>query len=1140
MSDPEPKKVHQLTNAQQAAVEPADNIWLSASAGSGKTQVLSARVIRLMLSPQVRPENLLCLTFTKAAAAEMADRINRKLASWVQMKDGDLAAELRAIGADYSKQKLPAARKLFAEVLDAPGGGLQIMTIHSFCQSLLESFPEEAGLLPGFEAIEGRAKDKLLSDTLAELLSDAPAEEPDGLIAKIQQLSLDMGEAGAFAFLCRCADRPAVLRSLPDGQGMLVAAQRIVGLSLDTDIETALAALCSDDVIDRTLISQIAQSNRAWNTSTGTKRADQIAIWLSRDPENRAATLDDLHLCWSTKSGTLAQQYDKKDPSYLRLAQEAFDWTTSLVEMRILAKYAERLASALIAGKAFAARFERAKHERGLVDFDDLISNAAALLSRPGMGEWVRYKLDQRIDHILVDEAQDTNAAQWDIIKALTADYYSGLAAKEGRPRTLFAVGDYKQAIYGFQGTDPERYEEAGNDFKERIANGDSELKRLTLAQSFRSTRPILDFVNAVIDGLGPAVLGINGDIAQHFSELPDIGSISLMKLVSPKQFDSDGEGDDDADENWLSEEKLVLADRIANHVRELIDHSPYLASKKRRLVPGDILILLRKRTDLAGLIVARLHALNVPVAGIDRLQISEPIAVQDLLAAIRFALQPDDDLSLSALLVSPLIGWSQQDLLDYGYRPKGEPLWKHLREQDALAADLAPLHAILASVDFSTPYAFLEQILSGPTQGRRKLQGRLGSETLVPVEELLNQTLQFQQEGGVSLQGFLDWFEKGSTIIKREGLAQSSDVRVMTVHGAKGLEAPVVILADIAVDPLKSGDRSSGMDLLSDDDVRFPLLPIRNHERVGQLAEAPERQKKRELKEQFRLLYVALTRAAEHLILAGSLGARAKGKACENSWYPALATAMQQMGCEWQNDPLWGEVMRIEGYGKAQEEGSTSVSVHAGFDAESEPQWLRTAAPQEQTPPRPLSPSNLDDDSYGDPPSSGHMKLAAERGRLLHGLFERFVGGDLEPFKADALRWVTDNRRDFAIDAASIVETALTVIENSEWQMWFSYTAKPEVPIAATVGQAVISGRIDRLLIEGECVRLLDFKTSRSVPVSAATVPLPYLRQMAHYVAALETIFPSHKIEAALLFTHAPKLIELPAELLKPHRPAI
>lgn len=1124
-----------LTLPQKAAVNPGDDVWLSASAGSGKTQVLSARVIRLLLEKQVSPENLLCLTFTKAAAAEMAERINRRLANWVQMKNGDIAADLRAIDADYGQETIARARKLFAKVLDAPGGGLQIMTIHSFCQSLLAAFPEEAGLLPGFEPIEGRAQDEMLVEALGDLVREADVSGQGWIVHNIQQLSLDMGESAAFAFLKKCALRAEALRDLPDDKGAAVFARALVGLHFDGPAEAEIARRCADDAINRLMLTQLLAHNRGWNTKTGNERADVITIWLGLDPEGRAQMLDQLHLCWATKSGTLVKLYDKKDPAYPHLAQEAMQWTSSLIELRALAAYADRLAPALLAGKAFALRYEQAKHARGLVDFDDMIAHAATLLNRSGMAEWVRYKLDRKIDHILVDEAQDTNSAQWEIVRALADDFYSGAAGKGSAKRTLFAVGDYKQAIYGFQGTDPEKYREAGDWFQEKIAMSGGKLHRLSLAQSFRSTRPVLDFVNAVIKQTGGAAMGIDDEIPDHYSERPDIGSIELMQLVSPRQA---GEDDDEDEEQWLSEEKRLLAERIAQHVKELVDTRPVLATTESPLKPGDIMILLRKRTELAGLIVARLHALGVPVAGIDRLRITEPIAVQDLLSAIRFALQPQDDLSLACLLVSPLIGWSQEKLLQHGYRPVGHGLWQHLRSQPDIDAELAPLREMLATVDLFTPYAFLENILSGETQGRRKFRARLGSETLVPIEELLNQALHYQQTEGASLQGFLDWFVKGGEIVKREGLASSSDVRVMTVHGAKGLEAPVVILADIAVDPLKSGDRSSGPDLALDDDRRLPLLPIRKAERLGQLQDARMLAESAEMREQFRLLYVALTRAAERLILAGSLGAKAKGEASANSWFPHLEAAMQDMGAAWQDDPRWGALMRFSGAGLAP---ATAVAPDPSGAklAISEPAWLRQPAPAEENPPRPLAPSNLDDDLYGEAPASDPLRLAALRGKLVHSLVEQYDGRDLSQFRADALAWLARNDRDGQVDHEAVIDQITAVLKNPDWAPLFSKAARGEVPLAALVGTTVISGRVDRLLVEPDLVRLVDFKTGRKVPASEAEVPVPQLRQMAHYVAALEAIFPGRRVEASLLYTAGPAMITLSDRVVAPHKPA-
>lgn len=1129
--------MHPLTAAQRAAVAPDRDVWLSASAGSGKTQVLSARVIRLLLEPKVHPENLLCLTFTKAAAAEMAERINQRLANWVQAKGGDLARDLEAIGGDIGPKAQDKARKLFAQVLDAPGGGLQIMTIHSFCQSLLATFPEEAGLLPGFEPVDDRAVAELHGDALSELVQDAERDGRGWLASNLQALSLALGEDGVRHFLRRCAgQRDALQMLVPEGDGALVLARRIMGVAFEGSVAAEMARRCDDAAIDWHVIEALAEMNHIWGTATGDRRATMIRRWLGMSPEVRAQNLDELQGCWTTKAGELAKAGPKKEENYERLALEAHQWTRALVQFRNAAEFAERLAPALITGKAYAAKYSAMKHARGLVDFDDMIANAADLLRRPGMADWVRYKLDRKIDHILIDEAQDTNDAQWAIIEALSDDFYSGAGAGKERPRTVFAVGDFKQAIYGFQGTAPEKYREAGKRIGQKIADAGGELHRLTLSQSFRSTRPVLDFANAVLDHLGEASLGLDEPIPDHFSTKPDFGTIELMRCVHGSAEESGG--DDTAEEQWITEEKLELARRIARHVKDLIDAKPVLATTGRPLEPGDIMILLRSRGELAGLIVARLHALGVPVAGIDRLRIVEPIAVQDLLAAVKFALQPQDDLSLACLLVSPLIGWDQDRLLKHAYRPKRHGLWQHLRSQEELAIELQPLRDMLANADLATPYAFLEQILSGPTGGRRKFRARLGPETLVPIEELLNLAMQYGLEGGASLQGFLDWFERGGGEIKREGLAQSSDVRVMTVHGAKGLEAPVVILADIASDPEKSGDRNRGIDLpIPDTDLSLPLIPIRKDERSVELDQLVEARDERELQEHYRLLYVAITRASEHLVLAGALGSRSKGETPEKSWYNALEAGMKALGCDWLSDPLWIATMRHSADGTFERRKSDVVSAASAVET---PAWLLQPAPPEGNPPRPLAPSNLDDDLYGDAPASDALRLAALRGKLMHALFEQYDGRDLEQFRTDAQAWLMRNDQQSELDHAFMVSQIASVLGNSDWADLFSKSSRAEVPLAALVGTTVISGRVDRLLVEPDRVRLVDFKTGRKVPGDAKQVSVPILRQMAHYVAALEAIFEGREVEASLLYTSGPALIELDQDLLATHKPKL
>lgn len=1128
-----------LIAAQLAAVDPHENVWLSASAGTGKTQVLTARVIRLLLDG-VPPESLLCITFTKAGAAEMAERIGRRLASWVQMDTPVLAAELLAIGAGHGPDMQDMARQLFARVLDAPGGGLQIMTIHSFCQSLLGSFPEEAGMMPGFRLVEGPEQHQLLREAMAEMILAAEARSDRHLVESLQSLSLAMGEDAARNFLRKCASALDVMALVPEDRGAVVYARRIAGVSFDGTIAEYAEIHLSDAAIDRISIETVAQMNRQWGTATGNKRADKIDAWLALPPAERADAIETLHSCWWSKAKGEPQVSSKgqvpQSDVYVSIATELALWTRQVSAQLICADYADRLAKALLVGKAYATAYTDAKHAQAVVDFDDMIRKAAALLKSDGISEWIRFKLDRRIEHILVDESQDTNAAQWDIVKALSADFFTGLGVgdrggeKEAKPRTLFSVGDFKQAIYGFQGTAPERYAEAGDHFEERLRETANELQRLGLSQSFRSTAPVLDFVNSVIDIAGHEAFGIDKVIPEHFSEKPAIGQVELFAPVTNAV--AEDEASDDDEENWIASEKRLLAEKLATYVKTLIDEKPILSSGQP-LLARDIMFLLRSRGELASLLVAQLHERNVPVAGIDRLRLAQPLVVQDLLACIRFVLQPGDDLSLACLLVSPLIGWSQEKLLLHGYRSSGKvTLWQHLREQEAVQQDIEPLRAMLAAADFTTVYHFLEQILSGPTAGRRNFVARLGSECLVPIEEMLNAAIQFEQQQGGGLQHFLDWFDKGDIEIARTGETGANEVRILTVHGAKGLQAPVVILADVTADPEKKPDRSA--ELLVDEGLRLPLLPIRKAEAEGRLGEISDRQKQREAEEHMRLLYVAITRAEERLVLAGSLGARGKGVAPEASWYPKLELGMQALGHDWVEDPLWGRAMRFAGSAGITGEAEAKVAPATALQIET-PYWLFEPAPAEARPPRPLVPSRIDDDDYGDAPASAALGLAAERGKLIHALFERIEShGSMEA----ATRWLAQQRVE-GIDRTELLEQVRSVIVQPNFAAFLGSTARSEVPLAALVGDSVITGRIDRLVVEPDLVRLLDFKTGRHVPRTVDEVPIPHMRQMAHYVAALQVIFPGRKIEASLLFTHAPHIITLPEAALAAYKPA-
>ncbi len=1122
-----------LRGAQADASNPASHVWLSASAGTGKTQVLAARVFRLLLRG-VDPGAILCLTFTKAGAAEMAQRINGRLAAWVRMPAPALAADLIALGESPVQALQDRARTLFAKVLDAPGGGLRIQTIHGFCQGLLAAFPVEAGLTPGFRPLEAREEAGLAREALATMLSDAEREGRERPVEIVGRLSLRMGEGGAEAFLLACARALPALEALPIGiQPWL---RRELGLP-SGDIDEAIAEWC--DALDLDAIARIAAANRAWGTATGQAAATTVQRWL--DSEDRAATLDELASVVLTGTGTQRKASKKlidAEPDYEVLARDLGEACTDVLSMVQRATYCDLLADGLEVGRDYARGYALAKRRAGAVDFDDLIATTVALLDQPGIGEWVRYKLDQATEHLLIDEAQDTNGHQWRIVRALADEFFVGRGIYAPSTRTLFTVGDYKQAIFGFQGTDPLNFQAAEQYFGGRAseAEGDDDwpeeerglpLARLSLRHSFRSTRTVLEFVDAAIDAIGEPGLGIAGEVEQHASEVAGPGTVTLWPPVSAG-------GSEDDEEGWVDDAVRKLASDIARAVKGWLapETGLMLESKGRRLRPEDVMILVKRRGDLASLIVARLYAEGVPVAGVDRLRLNAPLAVQDLLATIRFVLQPEDDLSVAALLVSPLIGWTQDELMAAAPREAG-PLWRHLQRTQP-ATRLAPLLAMLARADIATPYQFLEELLSGPLDGRRKLIRRLGTEARDPIEELLNAALTFESTTTPSLQRFLDWFDRGDVEIVRDPSAPLDAVRVMTAHGAKGLQAPLVILADATADP-SAAPRSILKWAPEAGAAPIPVFRPRSSERGGPLDAVVSAAEQRELEEHWRLFYVAATRAEERLVIAGKLGTRSQGVPPENSWYAAADRALTAL------DVPVGEGARtfagVEPQPAVIAKASASVEIAANAHL---PAWAHEPAPQEARPPRPLSPSALGDDAVSDPPPTPAMRVAAERGRLIHALFERLPAVAAADRATAADRWlVKAGGVDDAAARSEIVQSVVAVLDDPRFAELFSADTLAEAPIAATLANGmVVSGTVDRLLIEPDLIRVVDFKTGRRAPRSLDDVPEYHVKQMAAYAEALGVIFPGRSVEAALLYTAGPRLIVLNDETLAANKP--
>ena len=1130
------KPFHPLAGAQADASDPLVHAALSASAGTGKTHVLTSRVLRLLLRGTA-PSSILCLTFTKAGAAEMANRIGERLAHWVRLADADLAAELNALGEDFGRRHLAAARRLFAEVLEAPGGGLRIQTIHSFAQTLLASFPAEAEIAPGLRPIDGRAETELARRTLATLLADAEAGGDRQLIADVSALSLRLGESGAEDYLMQCARAHEAMAALGDPSAIEQRLLDVIGAAGE-DAQTLIEQRLDDGALDFSMFQRLIAANRAWGTDTGTKISINLNEFLTLSLTARKDRLSTVGTGLVTGKGEPCKAKARQiaaEPDYEGLAARFTEWLVAIRSLVAAADLAVVQAAGLRAGQAFAREYVRAKRAAGVADFDDLIAWTRRLFAREGMGEWVRYKLDQRTDHILVDEAQDTNADQWAIVDALAGEFFTGNPEAEDRWRTLFMVGDYKQAIFGFQGTDPKEYEgfrakiagraDALADAAESAEVRAREFRDLSIDASFRSSPAVLQAVDALIADVGFSALGLPEPPNRHqpfHANRP--GRVELWPAYDPLVEPAEA---DEGDEGWIDDSIRLYADAIARQVRQWLAEAPTMATTGRALAPGDILILVRSRTELASLIVARLYGQGVPVAGIDRLHLHKPLAVKDLLAAIGFAVQPLDDLNLANLLVSPLIGWEQQQLYELAFGRSGR-LWPELQRRRDEQRGFAEAHAILtdwlAMTDYVTPARFLETILSGPLDGRRKLLKRLGEAARDPIEELVASALAFEAEEIASLDRFMAWFSRGDVEVKRDPSAPSNAVRVMTVHGAKGLEAPLVLLADATHDPAKVGGTSTVLDFPVPGVGIVPLIRPRKDECAPIFQALIDDSRAADIEEHWRLAYVGLTRAAERLVIAG---AKPKKDVPQASWHAAGERALHSLGAVPIETEEWGTSLVWEGNGRT---AASRKAAKQPLPPIVVPQWLREPAPREEQPPRPLAPSQIAEDRDSLPPPGPEMRAAARRGTLLHALFERLPGVPAPDRLALAQQWLTRQGVSDEAIRKEIAESACSVIGDPACSDLFDPGSFAEAPIAASLPDGrVVAGTVDRLCIGQEIVRVIDFKTGRSIPSGIDALPPGHRAQMETYAKALAVIFPGRRVEASLLYTAGPKLITLP-----------
>ncbi|MFL4469390.1 double-strand break repair helicase AddA [Tateyamaria armeniaca] len=1092
-------QLDEATRRQHSAAEPMASTWLSANAGSGKTRVLTDRVARLLLE-EVEPQHILCLTYTKAAASEMQNRLFQRLGAWAMLDDDALTAALAELGLDRTPhaEDLRRARTLFARAIETPGG-LKIQTIHSFCASLLRRFPLEAGVSPQFTEIEDRAADLLR----AELVDQMAEGEDAGVLATVAQyytgedflkLTKSMvGMADAFTEM-RLGDALALFDQPPSLTRAAIEHAAFTAGDWDT-LQALIPALIKRGGNDAKAGAKLSRLSGldfsalphlmdVFLFGPKAKAAHQAKIgqFPTKDTQNAVPHLIE------PLNFLMQRVADSRAPM---LALEAAERTV------VLHRFARR----------FADHYKAVKHRRGWLDFDDLIQKARQLLSDDRVAAWVLYRLDGGIDHILVDEAQDTSPTQWDVIRRLAEEFSSGEGARADVTRTIFVVGDKKQSIYSFQGADPREFDRMQREFGSKLGESGQDLHDLTLDHSFRSSPAILRLVDEVFRDAASAGFGHGQHIAFN-TDLP--GRVDLWPLVPKPDKEPDQDWFDPLDRRSPEHQYRILARQIAGQIKSMITDKVHIPDKNgpRAVQPRDFLVLVQRRGGIFPDIIRACKEAELPIAGADRLKVGAEIAVRDLGALLAFLATPDDSLSLATALRSPLFKWSEQDLFTLAHHRKDEFLWAALRKKEAEYPEtVSVLFDLRDNIDFLRPYDLIERMLTRH-EGRKRLLARLGSEAEDGINALLSQALAYERASVPSLTGFLAWMETDDLEVKRQIDSASNQIRVMTVHGSKGLESPIVILPECGKRDIVIRDEIITMN-------GTPVWKMPSAAQPDQMVERIEEMKAAQREESLRLLYVALTRAEKWLIV-GASGELAKDG---DDWHQRVEAGMRASGAFELQTPV-GPGLRMEhGSWDFADAGPQPTGNTLDIDL---PALFSADAPVLPTPSKTVSPSDLGG-AKALPGDGLDEDTAKAYGTWVHHLLETSAPQSTKRPPIELSDKLCDQAR----------REAEAILNDPSLAHIFASSTLAEVSVTAQLGQTRLHGMIDRLIVTPDHIHIIDFKSNRAVPETPDMCPDGVLRQMAAYSTALFQIYPGRAQTLSILWTRTGNLMSLPHDMV-------
>ncbi|MDC0348888.1 double-strand break repair helicase AddA [Alphaproteobacteria bacterium] len=1084
-----------LSLRQKQAIDPHFSCWVEASAGTGKTKVLTDRVLSLLLSG-VPASEILCLTFTKAAGAEMANRLRARLRQWKTLDTDSLKNELEDfLGKSLSDGFLKTAQQLFFSVLES-SSGIRIQTIHGFCQFLLRTFPLESGLLPHFKIMGDGERNELIRESCEQLW----VELDESLVSFVTR-RLSEGQFSQFleSFL---AHKGLFLKTSIDQLEKNL--QSYMGINVQENISTSFSNFFEKSFSNPVYLKTFPEKGGA----SDQKLHQALRAFKDYSPKDKRDHFQEYKGLFLTETGSVrkslySKTLQKTYPDLAIFLEEEACRVQAFQENISNKKIMEQSLGLMRTASKFLEIYERIKIQRAWIDYDDLIIRARDLLKERQIKPWILEKLDYKLKHILVDEAQDTSQIQWELILALIEEFYMDGAQADSR--TFFVVGDPKQSIYGFQGACPQAFMEAKKAFRLLPKH-----REISLSTSYRSAPSVLEVVDHVFRErtlTGEETSGISHDVFRKKSP----GVVALWPLVKSEAFPKK--------EGWSLPEiqhkeevsRRILAQKIAGQIDNWFQSKEILHSKERLLKPKDIMILVRRRDVFMEEIVRALKGKNIPVTGLDRMVLSDQLAVKDLLCLCDVLLLPEDDLSLATLLKSPFFSISEEDLLLLCQERGDQSLWSYLQTLKHYEKTVSQLVDLRKISKERPPCSFFSFILTR-WGGRSKLVKRLGEEIEDVLEEFLSTCHQYEEDYGPHLQLFVSWIRKQNIEVKRSlEQTEENQVRIMTVHGSKGLQAPVVFLPDTTQIPTKRSPlywHNESPFLLWADLSSRRLSP-----QINSLFEGSQ-----DIQEYYRLLYVALTRAEDRLYVCGWSPQREIDK---KSWYSLLEETMSKIGVN----------IEIEGLGLGMQYGNLPSEKCVIKEDKTEerkitPDWVREpwrAEGSSVTPPSVKGELEKERNVVFD---SSHQK---QKGILIHKILEWSVQASAVDREYLVGKYI--QRLSCENSEKQEIQNAIhSVFYHPLFSFFFRKDTLTEVSIQGWEREQKIQKIVDVLRVDDheKTAYILDYKTGCFSEKYRNFPPDSYVKQMALYKRLLQEVYPTYKIITALLWTEIGWIQEL------------